>query len=99
MKTYYNNKNSLYKDYKLDTLDLNFPVEYYDLNGCKNIICVFTSGIGRIPQGNYNKISLLNLFTFKNKKEKINWKLFMKNIGDDVLYPSSFEELKLILKQ
>ena len=97
VKGYYDNRTSPFKNYGLDRLDLDWPIEYYNLNGCKNIFCVFTSAIGRIPKGKYRKISLLNLFKFENEDEKENWKLFMDKIGDDILYPNSFDELESII--
>lgn len=97
MKTYYNTSISPFKKYDFKVLDFEYPIEHYNLNGAKNVICIFTSGIGRVPEGNYNKISLLNLFKFKNESEKINWKTFMDKIGDDILYPNSFDELESII--
>jgi len=98
VKGYYNTESSPFNNYELSRLNLENPIEYYDLTECKNIFCVFTSGIGRIPEGKYRKISLLNLFTFKNKNEKKNWKLFMDKIGDDIIYPNSLQELESIVR-
>ncbi len=98
VKGYYNTQSSPFNDYELPKLKLENPIEYYDLDECKNIFCVFTSGIGRIPPGKYRKISLLNLFKFKNEAEKKNWKLFMDKIGDDIIYPNSLQELETILR-
>jgi len=97
MKTYYNTSTSPFEKYDFKKLDFKYPIEHYNLSGAKNVICIFTSGIGRVPEGNYNKISLLNLFKFKNDSEKINWKTFMDKIGDDILYPNSFDELESII--
>jgi len=89
--------NPITQKYDFKKLDFKYPIEHYNLSGAKNVICIFTSGIGRVPEGNYNKISLLNLFKFKNDSEKINWKTFMDKIGDDILYPNSFDELESII--
>lgn len=97
IKSYYNTSISPFDKYDFKKLDFQYPIEHYNLSGAKNVICIFTSGIGRVPEGSYKKISLLNLFKFKNEIEKINWKTFMDKIGDDIIYPHSFDELELIL--
>jgi len=99
LKTSETIRNSAFIKYKIKKLDFVFPIEYYDISNCRNIICIFTSGIGRIVDKGYNKISLIELFDFLDEDEKKHWKSFMKKIDSNIIFPKSTKELELIINE
>ena len=86
--------------FNLTELDMNYPIELYDLSECKGIICIFTSGLEKILFEDVKKICLYKLAQFKTEHERDNW---IKYINDrfettSFLAPSNFNELKKVLK-
>tara|TARA_B100001750_G_C15499596_1_gene596303 strand:+ start:955 stop:1974 length:1020 start_codon:yes stop_codon:yes gene_type:complete len=100
LKPYYANKNSPLEEFNLSLLDMEFPIEWYNLSKCKSVICVFSSGIVKIANRNISKICLINLFEFKSNKEKLGWNQYIKTRFDNRIFstPESFEELEHLLK-
>jgi len=101
LKPYYANKNSPLEKFNFTVLNMEFPIELYDLSQCKSIICIFSSGLVKVYPRNLLKICLINLVEFKSNNEKLGWDKYINMRFDNTAFflPKTFEEFKHLFKQ
>lgn len=100
LKKHYSQEISKNNKFNLTELNMNYPIELYDLNECKGIICIFSSGLEKILFDDVKKICLYKLAQFKTKHERDSWIEYINNRFDitSFLVPNNFNELEKVLK-
>ena len=100
LKKHYTQQVSQKNKFNLTELNMNYPIELYDLSNCKGVICIFTSGIEKILFDEVKKICLYELAQFKTNQERDNWNNYINHRFDtsSCFFPETFNEFESILK-
>ena len=100
LKKHYTQTLSEINQFNLTELNMNYPIELYDLSKCKGIICIFTSGLEKILFDDVKKICLYKLAQFKTENERENWIEYINNRFETTSFfvPNNFDELEKVIK-
>jgi hypothetical protein len=88
--------NTVFENDSYPKLDAKFPAEFYNLLSSNCVIGIYSSALGRLAHD--RRISLLNLFEYHNEDDRDQWKGYLDNLSNDIIYPDSLEEIKELIR-